>query len=85
MPQTVKQSSNTNEEDLASQYAAMSQFVVRPPSRHKEPPQNQGLDLPGFEEDHHPSLQEDSGSSDEFEIGIAQAAKHHKESYTKLN
>ncbi len=58
-------------DDFASQYAAMSQNAIRPPSRHKDPPQNMGLDLPSDQEV--PSLDEDSGSSEEFEIGIAQA------------
>lgn len=45
---------------------------MRPPSRHKDPPQNIGLDLPPDEDDL-PSLDEDSDSSDQFEIGIENA------------
>ena len=45
---------------------------MRPPSRHKDPPQNLGLDLPPDDDDL-PSLDEDSDSSDEFEIGIEKA------------
>ena len=49
---------------------------VRPPSRHKDPPQNVGLDLPPEEDDLN-SLDEDSDSSDEFEIGIENAGGLH--------
>ena len=58
--------------DFANQYAALSFNAQRPPSRHKDPPQNQGLELPPDDEDI-PSLDEDSDSSDEFEIGIEKA------------
>jgi hypothetical protein len=56
---------------------------MRPPSRHKDPPQNQGLgDLtaqPHEGGEDLPSLENDSGSSDDaFEIGIAQAGSHTK-------
>lgn len=44
---------------------------MRPPSRAKDPPMSQGLDLP--DEDDLPSLDEDSDSSEEFEKGIAKA------------
>ena len=55
--------------------------MQRPPSRHKDPPQNLGLDLPA----HHPDeignpagpmfVDDDSDSGDAFEIGIAKANK----------
>jgi len=47
---------------------------MRPPSRHRDPPLNTGLDLPEAEDDL-PSLDEDSDSSDEFEIELARASK----------
>ena len=55
--------------------------MQRPPSRHKDPPQNLGLDLPGHNPDEfvNPSvpmiLDDDSDSGDAFEIGIAKANK----------
>ena len=61
--------------DFAGQYPAamnMNFNAMRPPSRHKDPPQNTGLELPPDEDDL-PSLDEDSDSSDEFEIGIENA------------
>lgn len=48
---------------------------MRPPSRHKDPPQNLGLDLPDDAEDL-PSLDEDSDTSEEFEIELARASRH---------
>ena len=48
---------------------------MRPPSRHRDPPLNTGLDLPETEQDDLPSLDEDSDSSDEFEIELARANK----------
>ena len=53
------------------QYDAISCNAARPPSRHKDPPQNQGLDLP--EDDDQPFFDEDQDSEDSFEIGIIQA------------
>ena len=53
------------------QYETMTCNVVRPPSRHKDPPQNQGLDLPEDDGQHY--FAEDHDSEDEFEIGIIQA------------
>ncbi len=53
--------------------------MQRPPSRHKDPPQNLGLDLP-VEEVPNVILDDDSDSGDAFEIGIANANKrslHH--------
>ena len=47
----------------------------RPPSRHKDPPQNTGLDLPDYDQDDLPSLDEDSDSSEEFEIELAKASR----------
>jgi hypothetical protein len=46
MLQVAKQTSSGNEavaEDVISHHAALSQYAIRPPSRHKDPPQNQGL------------------------------------------
>ena len=43
---------------------------MRPPSRHKDPPQNLGLDLPA---DDIPYLDDDSEDSFGFEIGIDKA------------
>lgn len=57
--------------DAMKQYETMSCNVVRPPSRHKDPPQNQGLDLPEDDGQHY--FDEDHDSEDEFEIGIIQA------------
>jgi len=55
--------------DFANQYAAMNYNQMRPPSRHKELPQ--GLELPPQDQEEEiPSLDEDSDSLDEFEIGI---------------
>jgi hypothetical protein len=48
---------------------------MRPPSRHKDPPQNLGLDLPDDVDDL-PSLEEDSDTSEEFEIELARASRH---------
>jgi hypothetical protein len=48
---------------------------LRPPSRHKDPPQNTGLDLPDYDQDDLPSLDEDSDSSEEFEIELAKASR----------
>jgi hypothetical protein len=48
---------------------------MRPPSRHKDPPQNTGLDLPDYDQDDLPSLDEDSDSSEEFEIELARASR----------
>ena len=49
---------------------------LRPPSRHKDPPLNCGLDLPEDSAgDDLPSLDEDSDSSEEFEIELARAGK----------
>lgn len=66
---------NGSSDFAAPQYPAMNMNfnAMRPPSRHKDPPQNIGLDLPPNEEDDLPSLDEDSDSSDEFEIGIENA------------
>jgi len=49
----------------------------RPPSRHKDPPQNTGLDLPDYDQDQDdlPSVDEDSDSSEEFEIELARASR----------
>ena len=60
--------------DFANSYQAMNVNFhgIRPPSRHKDPPQNVGLDLPPEDDDIH-SLDEDSDSSDEFEIGLEKA------------
>lgn len=54
--------------------------LQRPPSRHKDPPQNLGLDLPAhnFDEFGNPLpmfVDDDSDSGDAFEIGIANANK----------
>lgn len=55
--------------------------LQRPPSRHKDPPQNLGLDLPNHHQDDFGNngpplfLDEDSDSGDAFEIGIANANK----------
>ena len=50
---------------------------MRPPSRHKDLPQ--GLDLPPNEQDDDvPSLDEDSDSLEEFEIGIQNARSHNR-------
>jgi len=47
----------------------MNYNQMRPPSRHKELPQ--GLELPPQDQEEEiPSLDEDSDSLDEFEIGI---------------
>lgn len=48
--------------------------LQRPPSRHKDPPQNLGLDLP-MEENPPVYVDDDSDSGDAFEIGIANANK----------
>jgi hypothetical protein len=48
--------------------------LQRPPSRHKDPPQNLGLDLPQ-EDNPHLFVDDDSDSGDAFEIGIANANK----------
>ena len=42
---------------------------MRPPSRHKDPPMNTGLDFP-TEDFAHPFVVEDSDSDCGFEIGI---------------
>ena len=60
--------------EFANQYA-MNFNAMRPPSRHKDPPQNQGLELPPEAEEDIPSLDEDSDSQDEFEMGIQNAAQ----------
>lgn len=55
--------------------------LQRPPSRHKDPPQNLGLDLPAHHQDDMGNqgqpmfLDDDSDSEDAFEIGIANANK----------
>ena len=56
--------------------------MQRPPSRHKDPPQNLGLDLPAQHVDEFGNpigvpmiLDDDSDSGDAFEIGIANANK----------
>lgn len=54
--------------------------LQRPPSRHKDPPQNLGLDLPvqNVDEFGNPLpmfVDDDSDSGDAFEIGIANANK----------
>jgi len=55
----------------------MNYNQMRPPSRHKDLPQ--GLELPPNEqEDDVPSLDEDSDSLDEFEIGIQNAQSQPK-------
>lgn len=46
----------------------------RPPSRHKDPPQNLGLEFP-IEDITPPYVVEDSDSDCGFEIGIANAGK----------
>lgn len=62
--------------EFANQYAAMNFAAMRPPSRHKDPPQNQGLELPPPEaEEEIPTVDEDEDSLDEFEIGIQNAAQ----------
>lgn len=52
---------------------------MRPPSRHKDPPLNLGLDLPqedlGAVGNNHMFVDDDSDSGDAFEIGIANANK----------
>lgn len=53
------------------QYAALG--AQRPPSRHKEPPQNLGLDLP-YDNDGL-CVDEDYDSGDAFEIGLDKANK----------
>lgn len=53
--------------------SAANNTAIRPPSRHKDPPQNIGLDLPPPDSDDLPSIEDDSDSSDEFEIGIENA------------
>lgn len=56
----------------------MSQYAIRPPSRHKDPPQNQGLgEL--YEGEDLNSLEDDGSSDDAFEIGIAKAGSHANE------
>lgn len=54
------------------QYAAMG--AQRPPSRHKDPPQNLGLDLP-MEDNGALCVDEDYDSGDAFEIGLDKANK----------
>ena len=53
--------------------------MQRPPSRHKDPPQNLGLDLPtaAQPEEGNPQVFVDdaSDSGDAFEVGIANANK----------
>ena len=51
---------------------------MRPPSRHKDLPQ--GLELPPDEQEDgdNPSVDSDSDSLDEFEIGIQNAQSHPK-------
>lgn len=83
MLQVAKQNSSSNDEaDMISHHAALSQYAIRPPSRHKDPPQNQGLGELHNQEagaEDLPSLEDDSGSSnDDFEIGIAQAGSRTK-------
>jgi len=62
-------------------YQAASAGMQRPPSRHKDPPQNLGLDLPANQDEFgNPIgvpmiLDDDSDSGDAFEIGIANANK----------
>lgn len=55
------------------QYAAMG--ANRPPSRHKDPPQNLGLDLPVEDVQY---FDDDSEDSFGFEIGIDNANKRRK-------
>ena len=48
--------------------------LQRPPSRHKDPPMNLGLDFP--QDDNPPmDVDDDCDSEDAFEIGIANANK----------
>ena len=55
---------------------------MRPPSRHKDLPQ--GLDLPPNEQDDDvPSLDEDSDSLEEFEIGIQNARSANRGGHKK--
>ena len=55
----------------------MNYNQMRPPSRHKELPQ--GLDLPpNDQEDDIPSVDEDSDSLLEFEIGLQNASAKRK-------
>ena len=63
--------------------------LQRPPSRHKDPPQNLGLDLPGHgggldEPNHQMFVDDDSDSGDAFEIGIAKANKKSINLYNNL-
>ena len=63
----------TGSSEFPDQYPAMNFNQMRPPSRHKELPQN--LELPPNEhEDDLPSLDEDFDSLEEFEIGIENAS-----------
>lgn len=75
----------TGSSEFANQYAAMNYTNMRPPSRQKDLPQ--GLDLPpnenGEPDDDIPSLDADSDSLDEFEIGIQNAKPHPKRSGQK--
>jgi hypothetical protein len=48
-------------------------YGMRPPSRHNDPTMNQGLDLPNEEYFNPPFFDEDSDSSDGFEIGLQKA------------
>ena len=67
----------TGSSEFANQYAAMNYNQMRPPSRHKELPQ--GLDLPpNDQEDDIPSVDEDSDSLLEFEIGLQNASAKRK-------
>lgn len=50
----------------------------RPPSRHKEPTLNQGLDLPPED---HVFIDEDSDSDQDFEIGIDKASSSKKKKF----
>lgn len=58
--------------------------MQRPPSRHKDPPLNLGLDLPAYEEGHHMFVDDASDSDDAFEIGIANANKKSHHNYNDI-
>lgn len=49
--------------------------MQRPPSRHKDPPLNLGLDLPPEDNNPHVFVLDDSDNEDAFEIGISNANK----------
>ena len=58
---------------MQMQYPAWG--ALRPPSRHKEPTQNLGLELP-MDDVTAPLVDNDSDSSCEFEMGIQNAEVH---------